>query len=541
MPWDDAAQYESKLNRALQEFDWSRAEEICKDIIDRIKTDANQIPEATARRFMYSLRRKRRFGLMTQLAEAILQSGVRTQQVRRQYAQALIDQGVLAAGEMVLQSIIQEPQGIKREESEARGLTGRIYKQIYVNNNDPRSTRNRANLERALNEYLFVYRLNPQENLWHGINVVALAARARRDDLPLAGLPDVPVLAQEILRTITDKENEATEPLLAWDVTTVMEAHVALGNVKEAAEAALRFTESVDVDAFEISATIRQLSEVWQLKDSEPPGNLLLPILRAGHLRKEGASAIRNTRKVTQEANVVSEAIGDAGKGLESIFGPDRMLTLKWYKKGLELCSSVARVEKRNGLGHGTGWLVKAKDFFPEEKGVLLLTNNHVVSPSPNPFAIFPDDCQINFQAEGEILEVEEGVVWYSAYTNLDATFLKLKSEPKAAPLELYTRAMEMAEPAPRMYIIGHPRGRDLELSLQDNYLLGSNENLLHYRTPTEPGSSGSPVFEPIDWRVVALHHKGNEEMARIDGKGGTYQANEGISILALQKETKNP
>ena len=97
-----------------------------------------------------------------------------------------------------------------------------------------------------------------------------------------------------------------------------------------------------------------------------------------------------------------------------------------------------------------------------------------------------------------------------------------------------------MAEPPPRLYIIGHPSGRDLELSLQDNHLLACNEKVLHYRTPTEPGSSGSPVFEPDDWRVVALHHKGNEEMKRIDGQEGTYQANEGISILDLQKSTRN-
>lgn len=536
MPWDDAGQYESKLNRALDDFNWPKAEEICKEIMYRIKTDPDLIPEVSAKILMSALRRKRRFGLMTQLAEAMLQSGLRTQQVRRQYAQALIDQGVLAAGEIVLQSIIQEPQGIKAEELEARGLTGRIYKQIYVNNNDPKSPRNRANLERALNEYLFVYRINPQK-LWHGINVVALAARARRDNLPLAGLPDVPALAQEILATIADKEKEASEPLDAWDFATAMEAHVALSNDKEAADAAFRYLDSKGADAFEIASTIRQLTEVWQLNERELPGKHLLPICRAGHLREEGAAEIALPAKLKEEANTTGEAV----KGLEMIFGPDKMSTLKWYKKGLEQCNSVARVEKRSGKGHGTGWLVNAGDFFPDQKGVLLLTNNHVISPSPNPLAIFPDECQINFQAEEEVFEVEDDVVWYSAYTELDATFLKLKGEPKAAPLTLHKRAMEMAEPTPRMYIIGHPRGRDLELSLQDNHLLATNEKLLHYRTPTEPGSSGSPVFEPEDWRVVALHHKGNEEMARIDGMDGTYQANEGISILALQKETKNP
>ena len=84
-------------------------------------------------------------------------------------------------------------------------------------------------------------------------------------------------------------------------------------------------------------------------------------------------------------------------------------------------------------------------------------------------------------------------VVWSSSFHEMDAAFLKLRpkadGEPKAEPLRLHERAMAMAEPTPRMYIIGHPAGRDLELSLQDNLLVASNDTLLHYRTPTEPGS----------------------------------------------------
>src|SRR6185295_13485833 len=125
---------------------------------------------------LFLLRRKRQFVLMTQLAEAMLRSGLNTLPVRRQYAQALIDQGNLTPAEMVLQSIINDAKDNKTEEMEARGLVGRIYKQIYVNNNDPVSPANRANLERAINEYLYVYRLNPKEYWWHGVNTIALAA-----------------------------------------------------------------------------------------------------------------------------------------------------------------------------------------------------------------------------------------------------------------------------------------------------------------------------------------------------------------------------
>ncbi len=537
MPWKDTAQLESKLKRALDAFDWPEAEKICNEIIERVKTDPDLFPETSAKRLMHSLRRKRRFILIALLAEALLQSGLRTPQIRRQYAQALIDQGILAAGEMVLQSIIQDVQAIKGEELEARGLTGRIYKQIYVSNNDPKSLRNRANLERALSEYVYVYRLNPQEYLWHGINVVALLKRAERDQVPLSGLPDAPSLARDILATLEERENQATVALPAYDLATALESYVALGQHEQAAEAALRYIDSIDADAFEIYSTLRQLTEVWQLNDREPPGNHVLPILVAGHLRKAGATSALNPKKIMESAASVGAAVTD----LEAIFGTDRMVTLKWYKQGLDQCNSIARVERRNGKGHGTGWLVQAADFFPGREGVLLLTNAHVVSNVLNPYAISPENCQVNFQAIGQVFEVEDKVVWTSPYTELDATFLTLKGKPSAAPLRIHRRPMQLAEPPPRLYTIGFPGGRDLEISLHDNQLLAVNEELLHYRTPTEKGSSGSPVFEPEDWRVVGLHHKGSEEMARIDGQPGTYKANEGIAILALQRATQSP
>ncbi len=119
---------------------------------------------------------------------------------------------------------------------------------------------------------------------------------------------------------------------------------------------------------------------------------------------------------------------------------------------------------------------------------------------------------------------------------------MTLEGEPKAPPLELHEPAVEVPQPpdqAPRLYIIGHPMGRDIEFSIQDNHLLACNDDLLHYRTPTEPGSSGSPVFESERWRVVALHHGGSPNVTRIDGVKGTYEANEGIAIRAIKKRTQ--
>src|ERR1044072_222704 len=108
MSWKDAAQHESQLKHALDAFDWQGAAFICNQIIARIKKSREQIPEKTARLLLARLRRKRRFTLMRQLAEAIIDSGVTTAQVRRQYAQGLIEDGYLDDAERVLNEIVED-------------------------------------------------------------------------------------------------------------------------------------------------------------------------------------------------------------------------------------------------------------------------------------------------------------------------------------------------------------------------------------------------------------------------------------------------
>jgi hypothetical protein len=543
MPWDDAADLVIRLNQSLNSFDWPQVAALTSEISERIKTTPEPLPEKIAKPLLYNLRRKQCFREMTIISESLVQTGAQTSTVQRQYAQALIDQGLLTPSELMLRSILQDSHLAPNEESEARGLIGRIYKQLYVNRNDPKSAANQKNLEQALKEYLYVYRLDPKKSLWHGINAVALAARAQRDGISITGLPDPKLLAQEIRATLDEKEANADVPEY-WDLATRVEACVALGETKECVDAALNFVDSPGADAFEVNSTLRQLTEVWQLNDDEPPGNQLLPILKAGLLkRKPGAVINTELQQVKAEAKKVDAAIND----LEGVYGDDRMVPLKWYRKGLEQCNSIARIEKLNGKGYGTGWLVNASDFFPNRTGLLLLTNAHVITDTfdpfgSNPMAITPDDANANFQAVGENQVYPLGdVVWTSPpdADKFDATFVTIKGDPPAKPLTIHQKPVMMAQPTPRLYIIGHPGGRDLEISLQDNYLLGCNDRLLHYRTPTEHGSSGSPVFEAEDWRVVALHHKGSEAMNRLDGQPGTYAANEGIAILAIQNAVK--
>ena len=76
------------------------------------------------------------------------------------------------------------------------------------------------------------------------------------------------------------------------------------------------------------------------------------------------------------------------------------------------------------------------------------------------------------------------------------------------------------------MNIIQHPSARQKEIAIHDNEITRVQNLVMRYRTDTEPGSSGSGVFNN-EWELVALHHAGVE---RPDGSA----ENEGIRISSI-------
>jgi hypothetical protein len=527
--WHDPDEGERQLSAALDTFDWKTANQLNGDLITMLARNPSRFDEPLARRVLSRLQRKRRFDQMTRVGDAFLQAGFAGHQIRRRYAQALIDQGFFHAAELVLRAMIADTLVPPFEKDEAQGLLGRIGKQIFVNANTPANLRNVAQLQDAVDSYWLSYVSNPAENYWHGINVVACLRRAESDGVKLRS-PAVPdKVAADILRNLQNRENQSqTGELAPFEIATFLEVHLALGQSPEAIKRAKMYAECKDADAFEIASTLRQLEEVWRLRDGQEPGGTILPILRAALLRRQGGSLQLSA------ANVRSN--------LEKVFGSDRSVSLKWYTDGLERAKSVARIET-NGKGFGTAWLVNSEDFFPGRTGLLLVTNAHVIGPATpdrHPDSLRPEDATVHFQLQGWQMQPGK-VVFHSPVNEHDATFLELPSLPPGAQsLSLDPKMLEVANPPQRLYIIGHPGGRELEFSLQDNYLLAASEQLVHYRTPSEGGSSGSPVFGPTDWKVVALHHAGRKDMPRLDGQPGTYEANEGIALAALLKATSS-
>src|SRR5947199_3191155 len=279
MAWNET-DFLDRLTATVERFDRDGASRLANELISALNQDET-ISAKGARKILQTLRRKCYFDLMERVAEALRQAGQDDAQIRRQYAQSLIDQGPDKVSKAIdiLESLVARTADDPEENAEARGLLGRVYKQLYVNavNADPKAAAlrvSRLNLQRAVDAYHAVYVSDPEKHLWHGINTVALVARARRDGVALAAAPDDGALAREILATL--QARGPREKLDYWDLATAAEASVALGRSEEALSSIEEYVKRQDADAFELSSTLRQLTEVWGLTIGTPPGSLLL-------------------------------------------------------------------------------------------------------------------------------------------------------------------------------------------------------------------------------------------------------------------------
>jgi S1-C subfamily serine protease len=530
MAWD-SAEFEAKLKAAVDAFDKAEAARLCDELIAHLDRSDDVYEEEPAEAILGILRRKCYFDLLQRVADAFLRTEQTAFQISRQYAQSMIDQGNLTAAAATLEALALKAAGDPKESAEARGLLGRIRKQQYVNAGEPKSQRNQRVLRKAVEAYYDVYK-EDREQLWHGINAVALLARARRDGVEVEGFPAPETLAEEVLAALTARAGKG--PLPAWDLATAAEAAVALGRDAEALGWTVKYINSEGTDAFELSSTLRQLRELWQLQEDKEPGASLLPVLRSQLLKRQGG-------QISVKAAEVRDAIKEANRAaqsrtLEKILGNDGTETLRWYRLGLERSLAVARIETETEAV-GTGFVVRGRDFheaFGDE--LLVLTNAHVVSDDPKvQKALRPAEALVRFEAlDNKVYRVAK-LLWTSSPDDLDATLLRLEERPAGFKLYPIAPALPLIEDdqPQRVYIIGHPGGRELSISLNDNLLLDWQDPWLHYRTPTEGGSSGSPVFNH-DWQLIGLHHAGDVSMRRLNGKEGTYAANEGIWIQTI-------
>jgi len=545
----------SALQSRLNVLDLKEAAARAEELVVLLTTGSEKFELSPFEKALQQLRNKRMFESMQRLADTLIRTGRGSFKIRRQYAQSMIDLGNYTAAIAILVALIADTDkeaagnaGAAFENSEARGLMGRAYKQQYVNAGRPGDREIARYLLKAIRAYYSVYRKDPGK-VWHGVNAVALIERARRDGIVIHHVPDADAMAKAILELIEDKDSDRMAD--AWEFATAAEVCIFLNRPEEALRWLSGYARMPYCDAFELGSTLRQLEEVWQLTLDDPTGQLLLPILRAELAKRLGGNVMLDIDAVKRQ-NRLAAATGKLYRSLvsetdttettipEKAFGNDSYTTYKWYANGIDRCQAVARIGKDSSTGDGTGFLVKGsmlKKEWGEE--LLLVTNAHVVSDVASDNGLRPQEAIVIFMTLNAEEEFSDLIIrWSSVSTELDTTILAFRPEDQSRLQKLVERVrfypvakyppVVTEPPSAKIYIIGHPSGEGLKLSLRDNLQVGLEDARLRYRTPTDGGSSGSPVFND-QWDLVGIHH------ATIEKRSATgeiiSEINEGISL----------
>lgn len=536
---DDVA---SRLDGPLRDVRSADLKSLAATFRDAARSRALGATTARAQTLIAGLVRARLFEDAAACAQAAWHAGLGSSAIAKFQLQALIDSGRFEEAERNLRACLDATPAVDPEYVEMQGLGGRLAKQKFVNQAVAGGSGSGALLNDAADRYLLAFERNDARPAWHGINAVALLARAERDGVQHPKRADYRAIAAEILRRIETRAQEGGAD--HWDAATAAEAELALAHPDQAELWLRRYVDHPETSPFSLASTLRQLREIWGLGPHSGPGSTLLPILER-KLAQFGALSISTNYR---------DRYADE-QGFEKVFGTASFVSFAKYRTGLVRAAAVCRIENIFNEPQGTGFLVHGRDLgasLPDEP--VVLTNAHVVSPD-YPKALHVNRARFVFyglpsHADGSPrnhVSEARGILWSSPPSMppepdaLDCTIVRLKNLPTGIMPCPIASALPLRAGDPRVLIIGHPGGGGLSFSMSDNALIDYDDlgPRVHYRTPTEGGSSGSPVFNN-DWEVIAVHHAGDDSMHSIDGQR-TYEANEGIWIQSVRNAVNRP
>jgi endonuclease G, mitochondrial len=249
-------------------------------------------------------------------------------------------------------------------------------------------------------------------------------------------------------------------------------------------------------------ARIKELRTPGGIARADDPQRVATRIDRLSHYHPD-VRPIPPSEIVAQEP----EAMRAAGAVLERIINTEDFLGVGYLEGGVAAARAVGRVNIRDDrgrlAGYGTGSMVSPS---------LLLTNHHVL---PSDQVAASSSIEFGYQDGPDGLPLQPTVFpfdpgrFFLADEELDFALVAVGATPEELTAFGYNPLIGSEGKAivgDFVTIIQHPGGEKKQVALRENRIVDLIELFLHYETDTEPGSSGSPVFND-QWEVVALHH----------------------------------
>jgi endonuclease G len=238
----------------------------------------------------------------------------------------------------------------------------------------------------------------------------------------------------------------------------------------------------------------------------------------------------------------------------EASFGLNDFLSVDFFKLGYLASRSIGRIMVGGGMTQGSGFLVS-----PD----ILMTNHHVIRDEAE-----AAEASVEFQTASHLgqnsddfsCDLDPGRFSYFN-AELDFALVAVAASPGTSA-ELARLGWHPMIGKQGKILIGHPitviqfpDGREKSAVLHNSHLLDLDavvterrKPFFWYRSDTDHGSSGSPVFNR-EWDVIGVHHAAvtsNEGAsllnadARSDPNSKSYVANEGIRTSVIVDDLKH-
>lgn len=524
-----------------------------------------------------TLKKHRQFQACVRLGDLAQQAYPDAKALLVPYLQGLIEVGRLDDAEKLIDSLrALDLTGFLAVEKEITGLKGRVNKQRMVLARAARGGIDPAHLQAAIDAYEALLALSPDEfDVWAGSNLIPMLATAVQQRVgDMAGHKlRLDSLKVQLVEQVTGlAQGGDFDAVSYWDAASAAEAELATGNAAMAELWLWRALACQDADPFSINSTLRQFREIHVPLAGRNGSAMrsvtrlieLLEAAQAKHGLIEFSDALRAQFERASDLQSADSQVGKAAvTQLEKVFGRERFIGFDKLRMIFSQCEAVGRVERRNQdgtfSGVGTGFLVVGSQLsrsLPDE--LVFITNAHVISMDVAG-ALLPSEACVRFElaarkfgpgyqphAVKELIASLPPAADGQPLSNqtLDFSIVSLASLPEGAkPAEIsreIPNAASFRDPkseyaAARAYVLGHPEGDGLQISLHDSEVIDIDaaSMVVHYRTPTLGGNSGSPVLNSVG-KVFALHHAGSERLLPLNGQSLGYPGNEGMTMIAI-------